>query len=86
MHCPDYNIFRTRLICLTMYSNMDAPKKYVPKTQWINPFRYEIILLPKGYSQNARTVIINPHGMAWIKVSNFIYRVKRKTRLIRSNP
>lgn len=80
MYCPDYNIFSSRLICLTMHSDRDVPRKHIPKTQWLNPLRYEVVLLPKGYNQNARMVIINKHGRAWKKVSNLIFRIKLKLR------
>lgn len=81
MYCPDYSIFRSRLICLTMYSDRDVPRKFVPKTQWMNPFRYQITILPKGYNQDAKMVVINPKGRAWIKVSNLIFKLKLKLGL-----
>lgn len=86
MYCPDYNVIRNKWLCLTMYSDRDVPRKYVPKTQWINPLRYELILLPKAFNQNARMVVINEHGRAIITVSNLIYRAKKRVKAALHQP
>lgn len=73
MDCPDYNIIRNNLIILTMHSDRDVPVKYVPKSHWLNPFRYELMLFHKrggGYRIN-----INREGKANLKWSNLRWRL-----------
>ena len=62
MQCMDNNIFRCRYLSLTMFSNRDVPRKFIPKSQWLNPLRYEIVVNPKGYNQSARMLVINSEG------------------------
>ena len=84
MYCPDYTIVRNNIIVLTMHSDRDVLSKYVPKTQWFNPFRYQVSLFYKkegGYRYS-----INKEGRAHITLSNFIFRIKAKLRMKRTKP
>jgi hypothetical protein len=76
MYCPDYCVLRTKYLVVTMNSDRDVPRKYVPKTQWCNPLRYEVFIRSNQYSNNPITLTINKNGLWWIKYSNFIYKIK----------
>lgn len=79
MYCPEHILINKGPFMLTMYGSYDVPKRHVPKTWWVNPFRYELIIRSPKY------IRINTEGRMRIKVANLIFRIKVALGLIKPN-
>lgn len=76
MNCPEHLVLRIGNFWIWMYWR-DVPRKYVPLTAWLNPFRYELVF--------GRWFRINEEGRAAITVSNAIFRMKQLVGLVKAN-
>ena len=82
MYCPETIKFSTEHLSIIHYARTDYIQwKYVPLSEKLNLLRYEIIINPKGYNQDAKQIRINREGMWAVKFSNVIYQIKKFLRL-----
>jgi len=79
LDCPETIRVNTKRLMIIHYAKCDyITWGRVPFSQKLNPLRYEITMNPKGWNQNAKSLTFNKRGNMDIKLSNLIFRLKKR--------
>ena len=77
MYCPETIVFNKPKLIISHVATHDyITWERVPKSEKLNPLRYELVFNPKGHNQNANPVYINKNGRLAAKLSSLIFKVR----------
>lgn len=75
MHCPSTILVNNNWLWIHLSTDGDFNyKKHIPKTNWLNPFRYEVGVL--GEKNGGRPLILNREWKHLRTSSRAIFRIK----------
>ncbi len=79
MYCPSTILVNNDYLWVCLITDGDyIYKRFIPKTFWINPVRYEIGL--GGCKNGKRKFFVNRGHKYFLPVVNTLYKIRNKTK------